>query len=80
MLFTYHKYQKSINSTVALDAHGNPVIDDQQDLSHELAEREWLNPGQDDADQVSVTIIRMPQRAYGRVLTGRLELCCFLRG
>ncbi|TFL04803.1 triose-phosphate transporter family-domain-containing protein [Pterulicium gracile] len=51
MLFTYHKYQKSINSTVALDAHGNPVIDDQQDLSHELAEREWLNPGQDDADQ-----------------------------
>ena len=51
MLFTYHKYQKSINSTVALDAHGNPVIDDQEDLSHELAEREWLNPEQDDVDQ-----------------------------
>ncbi|PFH52067.1 hypothetical protein AMATHDRAFT_141107 [Amanita thiersii Skay4041] len=24
-LFTYHKYRKSINSTVPLDAHGNPI-------------------------------------------------------
>lgn len=24
-LFTYHKYSKSIGSTVPLDAHGNPI-------------------------------------------------------
>ena len=24
-LFTYHKYRKSIESTIPLDAHGNPV-------------------------------------------------------
>lgn len=26
-LFTYHKYRKSIDSTVPLDAHGNPIDD-----------------------------------------------------
>lgn len=27
ILFTYHKYLKSIESTVPLDGHGNPVLD-----------------------------------------------------
>lgn len=27
-LFTYHKYRKSIDSTVSLDAHGNPIMED----------------------------------------------------
>jgi len=27
-LFTYHKYCKSIESTVPVDAHGNPIIGD----------------------------------------------------
>lgn len=27
VLFTYHKYRKSLESTVPLDAHGNPVDD-----------------------------------------------------
>ncbi|GJJ05936.1 hypothetical protein Clacol_000123 [Clathrus columnatus] len=27
VLFTYHKYRKSLESTVSLDAHGNPVED-----------------------------------------------------
>ena len=27
-LFTYHKYRKSIDSPVPLDAHGNPISDD----------------------------------------------------
>lgn len=26
-LFTYHKYRKSIDSKVPLDAHGNPIED-----------------------------------------------------
>ncbi|PPQ77189.1 hypothetical protein CVT25_011035 [Psilocybe cyanescens] len=26
-LFTHHKYRKSLNSTVPLDAHGNPIVD-----------------------------------------------------
>ena len=28
-LFTYHKYRKSIDSTVPLDAHGNPIVSDE---------------------------------------------------
>ena len=28
-LFTYHKYRKSIDSTVPLDAHGNPITSDE---------------------------------------------------
>lgn len=27
-LFTYHKYRKSIDSKVPLDAHGNPINDE----------------------------------------------------
>lgn len=30
-LFTHHKYQKSLDSTVPLDAHGNPVVDEDGD-------------------------------------------------
>ncbi|KAI0055103.1 TPT-domain-containing protein [Artomyces pyxidatus] len=26
-LYTYHKYRKSVDSTVPLDAHGNPIVD-----------------------------------------------------
>ena len=28
-MFTYHKYRKSIDSTIPLDAHGNPVVEDE---------------------------------------------------
>lgn len=37
-LFTYHKYRKSIDSTLPLDAHGNPIEDYEDDLvsSHHL--------------------------------------------
>ena len=28
-LYTYHKYRKSIDSTIPLDAHGNPVVEDE---------------------------------------------------
>ncbi|KAF8893920.1 triose-phosphate transporter family-domain-containing protein [Infundibulicybe gibba] len=30
-LFTFHKYRKSIESTVPLDAHGNPIVPDGDD-------------------------------------------------
>jgi solute carrier family 35 protein C2 len=29
-LFTHHKYRKSMESTVPLDAHGNPITDDDE--------------------------------------------------
>ncbi|KAK0226184.1 triose-phosphate transporter family-domain-containing protein [Armillaria fumosa] len=32
VLFTYHKYRKSIDSPVPLDAHGNPVLSDEEFL------------------------------------------------
>lgn len=31
-LFTYHKYRKSMNSSVPLDVHGNPVTDEDGDV------------------------------------------------
>jgi hypothetical protein len=42
-LFTYHKYRKSLDSTVALDAHGNPISSTlPEDV--ELDEREQFVP------------------------------------
>ncbi|TFK74541.1 TPT-domain-containing protein [Pluteus cervinus] len=35
-LFTYHKYRKSIDSTVPLDAHGNPIVVDDEDDRRDL--------------------------------------------
>jgi solute carrier family 35 protein C2 len=32
-LFTHHKYRKSLDSTVPLDAHGNPIIDEDEMLT-----------------------------------------------
>lgn len=29
-LFTHHKYRKSLESTVPLDAHGNPILDEDE--------------------------------------------------
>lgn len=34
-LFAYHKYRKSIESTIPLDAHGNPLADDTADVHQE---------------------------------------------
>ncbi|KAF7982004.1 hypothetical protein HWV62_30851 [Athelia sp. TMB] len=33
-LYTYHKYEKSLNSTVPLDAHGNPLASDEDLASY----------------------------------------------
>jgi solute carrier family 35, member C2 len=35
ILFTYHKYLKSLESTVPLDAHGNPLVDTDIDISND---------------------------------------------
>ncbi|KAK0484397.1 TPT-domain-containing protein [Armillaria luteobubalina] len=32
VLFTYHKYRKSIDSPIPLDAHGNPILSDEEFL------------------------------------------------
>ncbi|KII91983.1 hypothetical protein PLICRDRAFT_103092 [Plicaturopsis crispa FD-325 SS-3] len=48
-LFTFHKYRKSIESNVPLDAHGNPIVaDDVTEDALELAETERLTSGNDD--------------------------------
>ncbi|KAJ7647562.1 triose-phosphate transporter family-domain-containing protein [Roridomyces roridus] len=54
-LFTYHKYRKSLDSTVPLDAHGNPISIDQDadgmTMSHvELDETMRLTRGSDEFD------------------------------
>jgi solute carrier family 35 protein C2 len=45
-LFTYHKYRKSIDSPVPLDAHGNPLTDEEaaglRSGALELSETEHL--------------------------------------
>ena len=59
-LFTYHKYRKSIDSKVPLDAHGNPISDDSSNEgdSHGLhviadEERQPLAASIEREDQVS---------------------------
>ncbi|KAL0579760.1 hypothetical protein V5O48_002254 [Marasmius crinis-equi] len=37
ILFTYHKYRKSLDSTVPLDGHGNPITPEDGDSDTELA-------------------------------------------
>ncbi|CAK5265574.1 unnamed protein product [Mycena citricolor] len=54
-LFTYHKYRKSLESDLPLDAHGNPVdLDDSTAeshlLSHELDETARLTRDSDEYD------------------------------
>ncbi|KAK2467852.1 hypothetical protein APHAL10511_000147 [Amanita phalloides] len=40
-LFTYHKYRKSVYSSMKLDVHGNPVIIDADTRSDTLNERDY---------------------------------------
>lgn len=59
-LFTYHKYRKSLESTIPLDAHGNPIITDgmtgtadgQHGQQVELDETSRLTRVSDDFDGV----------------------------
>jgi len=67
-LYTYHKYRKSIDSPVPLDAHGNPIQADNENdassvsgdilesaLSFELRERERLASSYEIQNRVSET-------------------------
>jgi hypothetical protein len=73
-LFTYHKYRKSLESTVPLDAHGNPIVID-DDLSGgadsnqvELDETERLTSTRslvsDDFDGVRLSLLYMTHGKY----------------
>lgn len=46
-LFTYHKYRKSMDSPVPLDAHGNPV-------SGEVDEPLGRSDGIEDAEEINL--------------------------
>ena len=58
-MYTYHKYKKSMQKDVALDPHGNPLPEDDADLSDEhvalesgdLGERERLTLEDEDDDR-----------------------------
>ncbi|KAJ8521166.1 hypothetical protein ONZ45_g2083 [Pleurotus djamor] len=56
-LFTYHKYRKSIESTVPLDAHGNPVApEDMEDAGYTTALRETetlTSQGSEDFEEIA---------------------------
>lgn len=44
-LYTYHKYRKTIDSKIALDAHGNPIIDNNDNLTEsDIALRSGSQP------------------------------------
>ncbi|KAM5531839.1 hypothetical protein V8D89_014469 [Ganoderma adspersum] len=59
-LYTYHKYQKSMQTDVALDAHGNPLPEEEEDPidgdvaleNGDYGERERLTSNVDDEDDV----------------------------
>ncbi|TFK89479.1 TPT-domain-containing protein [Polyporus arcularius HHB13444] len=58
-LYTYHKYKKSMQKDVALDPHGNPLLEDDGDLSDEpvaletgdFGERQRLTLDDEDDDR-----------------------------
>lgn len=51
-LFTFHKYRKSIDSPIPLDAHGNPISDDDDDeMLGDLDAEERAHLTRQDQDQ-----------------------------
>ncbi|KAG5638798.1 hypothetical protein H0H81_010027 [Sphagnurus paluster] len=74
ILFTYHKYRKSIDSMVPLDGHGNPIpIDDSHSAGGdgpngyhvELDETIRLTSGSRASDDFEVTILYLQVRRPG---------------
>ncbi|KAF6760097.1 triose-phosphate transporter family-domain-containing protein [Ephemerocybe angulata] len=63
VLFTYHKYRKSIDSPIPLDAHGNPISDADEvlaDLDAEDSERAHLTAHHyhtDEPDEVRINAL-----------------------
>ncbi|OCF44162.1 solute carrier family 35, member C2 [Kwoniella heveanensis CBS 569] len=49
-LYSFHKYQKSISSTVELDAHGNPVKEDDTAPLMGTASHRYVTASQNDRD------------------------------
>lgn len=56
-MYTYHKYQKSMQTNIALDAHGNPLPQEEELIDGDVAlengdysERERLTSNVDDED------------------------------
>ena len=60
-LFTYHKYRKSIESTVPLDAHGNPV-----ELDEDTEGGGYLELHQ--TDRVNVSMLRAESEAVSQFI------------
>lgn len=65
ILFTFHKYRKSIESTVPLDTHGNPVSPDDLDDPLEGSQRHTIELEEtmrltaavgDDSDEVNLDL------------------------
>ncbi|KAK0486068.1 TPT-domain-containing protein [Armillaria novae-zelandiae] len=59
VLFTYHKYQKSIDSLVPLDAHGNPILSDEEFLDGDHGQHVHLG------DSLPLTIARGSGEFHG---------------
>ncbi|KAJ3497150.1 hypothetical protein NLJ89_g10390 [Agrocybe chaxingu] len=55
-LFTVHKYRKSIESTVPLDAHGNPITEDEEGSIGSLEEAQYGSEAEE--------TIRLTSRAH----------------
>jgi solute carrier family 35, member C2 len=70
-LFTYHKYQKSIDSTVPLDAHGNPVELDDENRGTEAGTYVEL----DQTDRMNSYLSGAVSEAVSQFLLG-LIVCC----
>lgn len=69
VLFTYHKYSKSLESTVPVDTHGNPVEEDDIDIVEEytpgafgLEESQTFNGG---SREITLDSARSPLFAIG---------------
>ncbi|KAK0461009.1 triose-phosphate transporter family-domain-containing protein [Desarmillaria tabescens] len=59
VLFTYHKYRKSIDSPVPLDAHGNPILSDEEFLDGDRGQHVLLG------DSLPLTMTRGSGEFHG---------------
>lgn len=63
-LFTYHKYRKSIESTVPLDAHGNPIAPEDIDECDDPSAYVEL----DQTDDMNSSMLRAESEAVSQIL------------
>ena len=79
-MFTYHKYRKSIDSTISLDEHGNPIVEGEQSdnyRAHPLGAS--LTPDDSEGSHHALSTLRLRDPGYRVRVHSSLTLVLFLQ-